>query len=159
LATLLGDGRIDEERREHMQMYNWLGDPTLKLGHPQAVEIDDPGRIESGQKVVITGTAPMSGALTIELHRRLGTVPTKQAVSSATNGDSTPLARYRQANDTAIASTQVLTSDAGRWTAELDVPPDASGPMRIVVDLESAGGFGTGVQTVWVRPPTTSARK
>jgi hypothetical protein len=152
LATLLGGGRIDEERREHMQLYNWLGDPTLRLGHPQALTIHDPGRIVAGQKVTISGNTPLSGTLTIELHRRLGTVPMKQPQASTANQVDALLARYRQANDTAISTSQSLIGEAGPWTAELEIPADANGPMRVVVDLESSGGFATGVQNVWIRP-------
>lgn len=159
LATLLGGGRIDEERREHMQLYNWLGDPTLRLGHPQALTIHDPGRIAAGQKIVISGTTPMPGTLTIELHRRLGTVPMKQSQTLTPNKVDPLLARYRQANDTAISTSQSLVGEAGPWTAELQIPADANGPMRIVVDLESSGGFATGVQSVWIRPPAIAAAK
>lgn len=158
LATLLGGGRIDDERREHMQLYNWLGDPTLRLGHPQELVINDSGRIVAGQKVTISGIVPMPGTLTVELHRRLGTVPMNKAQPFTANKVDPTLARYQQANDTAISSNQTLIGDAGPWTAELQIPADANGPMRIVVDLESSGGFATGVQSVWIRPSATTAK-
>lgn len=159
LATLLGGGRIDEERREHMQLYNWLGDPTLRLGHPQELLINELGRIAAGQKIVISGAAPMPGTLTIELHRRLGTVPMKQSGASPPNPVDPLLVRYRRANETAISTIQVLVGEAGPWTAELEIPADATGPMRIVADLESSAGFATGVQSVWVRPPVIATEK
>ena len=162
LATMLGGGRIDDERREHMQLYNWFGDPTLRLGHPQNLNINDPGRFSAGQKVTISGTVPMPGTLTIELHRRLGTVPmTKMTnASDALAAEANPLlARYRSANDTAIAVTEVLIGEAGPWKAELSVPADATGPMRLVVDLESPNGFASGVQSVWIRPSAVAAAK
>jgi len=159
LATMLGGGRIDDERREHMQLYNWLGDPTLRLGHPQELAIDDPGRLANGQSVVITGTAPMSGTLTIELHRRLGTVPMKKPTKNLATIADPLLARYRSANDTAISVTEVWVGEAGPWKAELAIPADASGPMRLVVDLESPSGFASGVQNVWIRPAAVAAVK
>ncbi len=157
LATLLGGGRIDEERREHMQLYNWLGDPTLRLAHPQELKIDDPGRIAAGQRVVVSGIAPMPGTLTIELHTRLGTVPMKQSQTLVANKTDPLLARYRQANDTAIATGQIMIGQAGAWATELEIPLDITGPMRIVVDLESSSGFATGAQSVWIRPPAIAA--
>lgn len=159
LATMLGGGRIDEERREHMQLYNWFGDPTLRLGHPQELTIDTPGRIAAGQKVLVTGTAPMPGTLTLELHRRLGTVASSPPGRSAESQVDAILARYRSANDTAIATTQILVGDAGPWKAELSIPAEASGPMRLVVDMESPGGFATGSQSVWVRQATAASEK
>lgn len=159
LATMLGGGRIDDERREHMQLYNWLGDPTLRLGHPQELTIDDPGRLANGQRVIITGTAPMPGALTIELHRRLGTVPLKKANENFAATAEPLLARYRSANETAISMTQVLIAEAGPWKAELSIPVEALGPMRLVVDLESLNGFASGVQSVWIRPAAVAAAK
>jgi hypothetical protein len=159
LATLLGGGRIDEERREHMQLYNWLGDPTLRLAHPQELKIDDPGRIAAGQRVAISGIAPMPGTLTIELHRRLGTVPMKQSQVLPADKTDPLLARYRQANDTALATGQVMIGEAGVWATELEIPSDVTGPMRIIADLEGAAGFATGAQSVWVRPPAIAANK
>lgn len=150
LATLLGGGRIDDERREHMQLYNWFGDPTLRLDHPQALTVDPPPRLVSGQSVTISGNAPMAGTLTVELHRRLGTVPANR--SSVPNGVDPTLFRYQQANDTAVAMVQVPLVQPGPWTAGLFVPAEVNGPMRIVVDLESSSGFATGAQTVWIRP-------
>jgi hypothetical protein len=157
LATMLGDGRIDAERREHMQLYNWLGDPTLRLCHPDEVAIDPLPRSAAGEVAVITGHATMPGKMTIELHRRLGTQsPAPPVVSPASAFDAnTPDAgveRYRLANDTAITTATLRIAEAGPWRAEVAVPMGVSGPMRWVVDLEGPDGFASGSQSTWVRP-------
>jgi hypothetical protein len=154
---MLGDGRIDAERREHMQLYNWLGDPTLRLCHPDEVAIDPLPRSAAGEVAVITGHATMPGKMTIELHRRLGTQsPAPPVVSPASAFDAnTPDAgveRYRLANDTAITTATLRIAEAGPWRAEVAVPMGVSGPMRWVVDLEGPDGFASGSQSTWVRP-------
>jgi len=153
LATMLGGGRIDEERREHMQLYNWMGDPTLRLAHPQEIQINPLPQFVAGQAVTISGSVPTAGAMTIELHRRLGTVPSSKAKLAGLQ--QTPddlIARYRLANDTSVATRQVLLSSPGDWSTDLQVPPGTSGPMRLVIDVEGPEGFASGTQSVWIRP-------
>src|SRR5690606_12281001 len=78
LAKVLGGGRIDDERREHMQLYNWLGDPTMRLTHAEAIHVDPIAGVTAGQTLLLTGTSPLSGTLTVELHRRLGSPATAE---------------------------------------------------------------------------------
>lgn len=157
LANLLGGGRIDDERREHMQLYNWLGDPTLRLTHPAELKVDDPGRLIAGTRATIAGEAPLAGTLTVELHRRLGTVPVRPSTAAAADPVDPLLLRYRQANDTAITRAERFVTASGPWSVELDIPADVTGPLRIIADLESRDGFASGSQTVWVRPPSSPA--
>jgi len=153
LATMLGGGRIDEERREHMQLYNWMGDPTLRLAHPQEIRINPLPQFVAGQSVTISGVAPTVGAMTIELHRRLGTVPTsKDKLANLQPSQDELVARYRLANDTSVAASQLLISNPGDWTVVFPIPPGTTGPMRLVIDLEGPEGFASGTQAVWIRP-------
>lgn len=151
LASMLGDGRIDEERRDHMQLYNWLGDPTMRLVHPEEIEVEPPASAGAGQRLALRGTSPHSGQMTIELHRRLGTLPPG---SSARRGEPAPdqAAQYALANDTAVAVWPVEIARAGPWEVELPLPADSAGPMRLVLDLQGAEGFATGSQNLWIRP-------
>ncbi len=154
LATMLGGGRIDAERREHMQLYNWLGDPTMRLDHPHKIDLELLPKSVAGTPLAISGSTPLAGRLTVELHRRIGTVPPSPTDESSVPlppSDTDEIARYRLANDTSVTRCRIDISQPGSWQAELDLPPGVTGPMRLLVDLEGADGFASGSQSVWVR--------
>jgi hypothetical protein len=73
LATLISPSgtKLPDERREHMLLYNLLGDPTLRLHHPRPLQIsrtnDDPTPARFQIKVV----SPISGEMSISVERPL----------------------------------------------------------------------------------------
>jgi hypothetical protein len=151
LAQLLGGGRIDEERREHMQLYNWLGDPTMRLTHPEELQIDPVAGVTAGQTLMVTGTSPLRGTLTVELHRRLGTPATSaiHELAGEAAGQRTP---YELANDTVIGDWSVALRQSGQWKLPVTFPTGVSGPMQLVVRLQGDDGFASGAQNIWIRP-------
>jgi len=153
LATLLGDGKIDAERREHMQLYNWLGDPTMRLTHPLEITFRSPERANAGETLSIAGNTPLAGVMTIELHRRLSTAPVVTQVKSQQDGNRpTSANRYRMANDTRIAQHRIDIAEPGPWSAQLTLPSDGSGPSVLVIQLEAGTGYASGSQPIWIRP-------
>ncbi|MEZ6088376.1 MAG: C25 family cysteine peptidase [Pirellulaceae bacterium] len=72
LAALMSPtaDRLPEERAEHTRLYNLLGDPTLRLSHPDVVLLECPARATPGSTVTVQGTTPVAGKLTLELHRQ-----------------------------------------------------------------------------------------
>jgi len=151
LAQVLGGGRIDEERREHMQLYNWLGDPTMRLTHPAELQLDPIAGVSAGQALMITGSSPLRGTLTVELHRRLGS-PVSAAVLEVA-GEAVPTRTpYELANDTAVSSWSMELSQSGPWKFPLTMPANVSGPMQLVVRLQGEDGFANGAENIWIRP-------
>ncbi len=55
------------ERLEHVWQINLLGDPLLRLHHPQAIDIKATARIQPGETISINGKAPQAGKATVEL--------------------------------------------------------------------------------------------
>lgn len=153
LATLLGDGKIDAERREHMQLYNWLGDPTMRLTHPLEITFRSPERANAGETLGIVGNTPLAGVMTIELHRRLSTTPVVTQVKSKQDGNRpTNVNRYRIANDTRIAQHRIDIAEPGPWSTQITLPSDGSGPSILVIQLEGETGYASGSQPIWLRP-------
>lgn len=67
-AALSPEGHsLQEERREHVRLMNLLGDPLLRIRHPQELNLECQEQYESGQTVSITGVSPISGTLQVEL--------------------------------------------------------------------------------------------
>lgn len=115
-----------DERREHMFLYNLIGDPTLRLHHPQRIEISVPAGHDIGQTIAVTATSPIAGDITVSIDRPLGW---------ATDGDP---------NDTSIASMQSQVSSAEPTTLKFKIPNEITGPIivRARVDGESTWAAG-----------------
>ncbi len=56
-----------QERQECVQLFNLLGDPTLRLHCPQQVAVLAPSTAAAGQTIQVDGKCPIDGAATIEL--------------------------------------------------------------------------------------------
>ncbi len=148
IATVLGGGtRVDDERREHLQLYNWLGDPTLRLPVDQQVEFTTSEDAVVGQPWTLTGTTPIAGTISVEIHRWLGTL----AQTPSPN-----LSRYEAANDT-ILSSQTWEVEAGNWSCQfLNLPELANKtevvtPVIVRADVVGRTGFASGSQSTWLR--------
>ncbi len=154
IASVAGGGaRMDDERREHMQLYNLLGDPTLLLGTVHDVVVDDQGDAVVGQPIVVRGQTPISGTMVVEVHRRLGSLPI------ATNAEN--VSRYIEANDTVITSTS-FDVEAGPWQCAM--PTDrlvlhsktTSLPITIKVEVIGHDGYAAGSRAAWLRTPVVA---
>jgi hypothetical protein len=60
---------LTTERREHVAMYQLLGDPLLGWRRPRPMEITAPAEIEAGQELTIAGLAELDGDCVVELSR------------------------------------------------------------------------------------------
>jgi hypothetical protein len=162
IASLMGGGSsIDEERREHMQLYNWLGDPTLRLGNEDAIELTSTGDLTMGQPFVIRGRSPIAGKLTVEVHRRLGS-----PISENANMRDDPENKYRTANETVLCASEQATL-SGEWTCTLMIPAaektlrlrPSTTPVIVRASVVSETGYAAGAQSAWLRPDAKSEGK
>jgi hypothetical protein len=157
IASLMGGGSsIDEERREHMQLYNWLGDPTLRLSRDEEVQFSTEGDLTAGKPFVIRGTTPIAGKLSVEVHRRLGS-PISTLVADRNDIGT----KYLAANETLLCRDE-LELTPGDWTCTMLLPEDEAAtrlsttPVIIRAKVVSETGFATGSQTAWLRPEPKS---
>ncbi|MGV3484476.1 MAG: C25 family cysteine peptidase [Planctomycetaceae bacterium] len=157
IATVLGGGsNIDAERREHMQLYNWFGDPTLRTSPGLEVDLDEGEDAVVGQNWSVAGSSPISGMLTVEIHRRLGSPPISSKPESSD---------YEAANDTVIAA-RTFAVAPGRWTCEFPAVGATAGgervsssvPLIVKADVVGDSGFASGSRTAWLRAPRESAK-
>lgn len=120
---------LREERREHMRLYNLLGDPTLRLHPPRTLVLEVPAGHESATPLRLKLKSPIPGRLTVSLDRPLGAVT-----------ESDP-------NQTRVASLSREIPADRLVTPEIELPADLQGP--IIVRAQVAG------QKVWA---TAAAR-
>src|SRR5690606_8617528 len=58
---------LDEERREHLLLFNLLGDPLLRMPRPKPVQIELPTHVYAGERVPVVFESDVSGECVVEL--------------------------------------------------------------------------------------------
>ena len=58
---------LDEERSEHLLLFNLLGDPLLRLQHPDMIPVEVPNEIRAGGQLAVSFHSELAGIGTIEL--------------------------------------------------------------------------------------------
>lgn len=122
------------ERREHMRLYNLIGDPTLRLHHPQVVGLKVAPGYEEGEPIRLDLTSPISGQLKLSFDRPLGAV------------------RDGDPNQTTVAS---LVSDVKADTASsplVRLPKDVTGPIVVRAIVSGQKAWATAAAKTIVRP-------
>ena len=76
LATVVSPAGTNllDERREHMMLYNLIGDPTLRLQHPQEIELGIATGYDLGEAIQVDVKSPIDGDLVLSFDRPLGGV-------------------------------------------------------------------------------------
>jgi len=145
LARLLSPDpeQLGAERIEHLHLYNLLGDPTLRLKHPQTVSLQVPRRGIPGKDLHIRGEAPHGGCVTLFLCYPPGNVPVPPHLTARE--------KYEQANCVEVSQEQIESFEGGVFEASVSVPPNVRGVLRIVARVEGPAGWSTGSAAVLVR--------
>lgn len=121
------------ERREHMLLYNLIGDPTLKLRHPEMAKLDAEPGYDAGQPIRLSLISPIDGELTLSLDRPLGAVA---------EGDP---------NATTVGS-HVSTVTAGQVTQpQVSLPEDVTGPILVRAIISGKGSWATAAARTIIR--------
>jgi hypothetical protein len=144
---------LDAQRREHLHLFNLLGDPLLRMRRPEAVPLIIPAEVTSGASITVRGTSPIAGRATVELvvrRDRLTFAPPDcdpNDLSAAAR--TTRLETYRRANDPQLSGTaQELIP--GEFAVELPIPADARGDCHVRVYVEGQEAFAIGSADVRV---------
>lgn len=159
-----GADQLAAERAEHVLMFNLLGDPLLRLRHPKRVELRIPPTVTAGETVEVSGTCPFDGQATLEMVLRRDRLRFARPDRREYPRTAEELARfqevYSQANDQRLRTVAIEIRN-GRFTARLDVPPDARGPCHVCVFVEGTEDFAIGAADVDARkvPIAFSARR
>jgi hypothetical protein len=153
--------KLADERKEHVLLFNLLGDPMLRLSPPKPVELAVSNVAETGPALEVSGTCPIDGRATVELvvprDRLTFTPPTRSSYPH----DSADLAGfqevYHRANDQRLASCPVVVK-GGRFATRLEVPDGVSGACYVRVFVEGSGDCAVGAVAVKLPNELTTAR-
>ncbi len=159
--------KLAAERREHVLLFNLLGDPMLRLQQPKHVEVEV-SDTETGSMLDVQGTCPIDGVATVELavprDRLTFTPPARPAYPETPDELASFQEVYRQANDQRLAFCSATVS-GGRFHAQLPVPAGVDGACHIRVFVEGNRDFAMGAAAVQLpdrrtvsQPPPTVDR-
>jgi hypothetical protein len=155
LMSPTGD-EFQTELAEHLDLFNLLGDPLLRVPLPQAIDLEAPTTIAPGAKLTLAGKAPWAGRAVIEVAVRRDRLtfrpPARRQLDAQTLAgyDET----YRRANEPRLRVTEVQLA-AGPFATEVEVPAEARGPCQLRLFLEGPTGCAAGGVDVQVEPPAT----
>jgi hypothetical protein len=156
LTTALAPAAVrpKEERLEHLQLFNLLGDPTMPLRRPQGLKLAAPNSATAGQEIDVQGECPIDGRCTIELvpWAAVRPLPAQRSRYDGTRAGRAQFdAVYRAANEPQIAAVATSAAD-GRFEARLRLPRQAHGACFLRAYVEGQKDFAVGTCDVQIEP-------
>ena len=152
-----GKESLDEQRREHAQMWTLLGDPAMRIPPPPLpIKLRTSDKVVAGHTMSVSGSLPKelsTAKVRITLERPLGTPPARQAVANEKQAAQAPRAALHRANNFELDA-QLIESTAGEFSATLMVPAVLPWPkivIRATADLD--GRVAQGVLAVTLGKP------
>jgi len=166
LASALSPTNHDlaRERFEHAQMMNLIGDPMLRIAHPEEIDLECESTIEAGSTLIVNGSTPLAGTLTLDVVYRRDRVPEaakgkllqekqKNSAASEVPAQQSSADRkeiYDLANQSVVVH-RVITVQPGKFTAELEIPADVKGSCSLRAFLQGEQAWGLGGADLTVR--------
>lgn len=147
-APFVPADEIERESPRHVDMYNLLGDPALRLARPEArVELDVEPEATAGEVMEVAGrvTLPVA-SVTLSLEVERG-----KTAREAAPGE-TAVERYARANDPVVRAVVVPVGPDGRFEAELALPPGLPGGrylLKAFAGSDDACAIGAAAVDVW----------
>ena len=162
IASIMSPSRemLEEERREHLHLFNLLGDPMLRLVHPAEIKLDAPREALPGETLQIAGTTELVGKGILELVCRRdqfkSSPPLRERFDPTDKGLAALHDVYRAANDRCWARWG-LDLPGGQFTTEIRVPPECRGPCHVRLLVADGKSHALGAANVYIRPQAAEA--
>jgi hypothetical protein len=143
-----------DERAEHVQLFNLIGDPLLRLPQSAALTLEGPKFANPGDEIEVSGGAPCAGSCTLELivrrDRIREAVPGRARYEETSEAIESYNAAYRMANDPVLA-TEELKLAAGAFKARLKIPANAEGPCHLRAFVAGEKSSALGACDIYIR--------
>ncbi|HEX4147748.1 MAG TPA: C25 family cysteine peptidase, partial [Pirellulales bacterium] len=150
------------ERLEHLALFNLLGDPLLRLKHPQAASITTSALTDTKDELVVNVGSPVDGHGKVEIvvrRDRLTFEPPERKNFEPWINVVEFQDVYRRANDSRLAWTIMDVKD-GRAVARVRLPVAAVGPCHVRVYVrDDRGNFALGSADIVIPQHATSAQR
>jgi hypothetical protein len=141
-----------------------IGDPLLKLHHPQQVDVQVARYAAPGERIDVDVTSPIAGKCYVELVCRRDRTTFRPPSRPSFEATETVLASYtevyRKANDHRYAA-RAFTIEPGTFRTRIDVPEDSLGPCHVRVFVQGTDDHALGAHDIYVRqrPPATAGKQ
>lgn len=150
------DYDLHQERREHVAMVHLLGDPLLRLTHPQNLDLQVAESAEPGETITVQGVSGFEGPLFVELvYRRDQTRRDLKALRGSPDSESGQEKMqlcYQAANQRSLAS-ETVVAPAGKFALEFKIPSDVPrGRYIIRAFMPGDQSFQAGDAPIAIRP-------
>jgi hypothetical protein len=150
---------LEEERREHLHLFTLLGDPMLRLAHPQEISLAAPKEAEPGEKLQISGASELVGRGVLELVCRRDQFKSPPPVRERFDPTDKGLAAlhdvYLAANDRTWARWG-LALPGGQFATEIAIPPECRGPCHVRLLVADGKSYALGSASIYIRPQEAS---
>jgi hypothetical protein len=146
---------LEEERREHLHIFNLLGDPMLRLAYPQAIQLAASREAQPGETVRVEGRSELAGRGVLELVCRRDC--TKHAAPNRERFDPTDKALaafqpvYEQSLDRCWARWS-LELPTGDFATEITIPESSRGPCHLRLAVANHESYALGSTNLYIRP-------
>lgn len=157
VAAMMGPNKneLEPERREHLHIFNLLGDPLLTLAHPQELELDAVQEARPGERIRVAGRTPVGGSAVLELVCRRDCQ--KQDILPRDRYDPTDkaLAAYQPVYEQTLDRCWArwgLQVPGGEFSTEIVVPEHSRGPCHLRLAVANQGLQAIGATNVYVKP-------
>ena len=151
--------QMDAECLEHVNLFNLLGDPLLKLRYAQRITLEIPKYVRAGERLEVRGESPVAGKLLLELvsrRDRLTFQPTPRHQFELSNQALQEMNQVSQHANDKRWTFQRHTIGTGEFTLDVKVPTRAQGPCHVRAYVHAENRYALGAVDVYVRRPTTA---
>ena len=145
--------RLEDERREHLHLFNLLGDPLLRLKQNDTVEVASPASATGGDELEIVGKTPIAGECTIELICRRDQLriaaPKRELYLNAEDVLEGFHETYHAANDRRWTAA-VAQVEPGEFRTTVKVPEHCKGFCHVRITVAGEDRYALGTSNVFV---------
>ncbi len=155
-------GELEQERREHLHIFNLLGDPMLRLVHPQELQLVAEREAQAGQKLRVAGKSAVKGRGVLELVCRRDVAKHAPPIRERFDPTDKALASFQPVYEKSLDRCWArwgLELPGGEFATEITIPSVSRGAchLRLVVANQSEQAIGA--TNLYVRPePLKSAQ-
>jgi hypothetical protein len=164
IAALMSPNKeqLDAERREHLHIFNLLGDPMLSLRYPAEIDLDCPREAAPGERVRIAGRSNIAGRGALELACRRDCNKQEPPLRERFDPTDRALAEYQPVYEQTLDRTFARWSielPRGDFATEIAIPSSAHGPCHLRISIANESGQAIGAANCFVKAaPIQSAK-
>ncbi len=153
---------LEDELREHLDLFHLFGDPLLRLHHPGEISLTSLERTAAGSKLLISGESNIAGELTIELALKRDRLGFRPPARDGFFPAPVFLDEFQQIYEKANSKIRTFAKGkipAGKFQAELQIPADVRGAYHLRAFVKGDNDFAMGISDVFINLPTSVANQ